>query len=269
MVSLVGFTTIFNKFKNNCSNIDYREMVKHSEKFIRSYNPDARKAHYIKGVANLPDAPTYDEIFDYVMKLGVDDRVGSHQGHLFYKGDSSAHLPIVNETGIAGFRFVHLIKFMIDDRIDDIFYINEPTSCVNRRCLNPEHADYSFVSEEEKDARIAKVKKRFEKRRNAEIWKNTPVVLNGEINLDKWKCVEAEDMTSDMRNASRMLCFTRKVTFVYKRQAVEMNKIHHKKKGGKIGDAYRCGHCSYWHITSHKFNKEETRRWIKNIHMVY
>ena len=136
MVSLVGFTTIFNKFKNNCSNIDYREMVKHSEKFIRSYNPDARKVHYIKGVANLPDAPTYDGIFDYVMQLGVDDQVGSHQGHLFYKGDSSAHLPIVNETGVGGFRFVHLIKFMIDDRIDDIFYINEPTSCVNRRCLN-------------------------------------------------------------------------------------------------------------------------------------
>lgn len=257
-------------------NFVFHNMLQESEKHIRFINRNIHRARYEAAVAHLDFAPSYDDLYERIMKIGIDENLPmSYQveGHLFYKSKRYSAIPDLH--GFKGLRFIHWVKILIDDSVTDVRHIKNISSCKDRFCVNPDHCEIELMSVEEFEAEAEnriRLKKEKERINLEEKEKNMLILADGSLNLKRWKNISYNETTLEARNLSRNLCHTRKVSFYHREQANGMkNAVNSRKRKGKNaqkGGSYKCA-CGYWHITSNLYSDQKTRKLVKRAGVVY
>lgn len=235
------------------------DLVAYSDSFARAIS--SNEVRY-KKVARLLGSTVfpYNTVMEIASKIRPDadyNAKNPSSNHMFYEGDSnrsfSTRAPLRNTVII-------LNESITYEKVFSDHYNFE--YCYVKNCMNPTHVKLINIRK-----RNEKMAKRAAKKRAQEEIRKNPVSPDGTINLEAWKNLSADEMDNHKVavNLSRMLCDSRKITYLTEAQARRRNNIVKKRNGGrsKLANkpgfaykpagkyaAYKCVLCGNWHLTS-------------------
>lgn len=222
---------------------------------------------------------TYDEMKSIMEKITVDKSLPAkfqNAGHLYYES-RFAQLPKLGSRKLRAWALLFIDQSITTlEQFKDI-QRNE-SICSDFRCASPFHTEFKSakkeVTNEEPETLKPTVKvptktvKAPEKAKTETLVKAKKTlvekaVTNGELNLEFYGKVPFKDITREMKQLSRGLCYTSKVTYVNEQRGNEaQNHLRNQLKGkvtAKKIESYPCPSCNYWHITTHAFTSAQQK----------
>ena len=142
----------------------------------------------------------------------------SENGHIYYVSAKMARPEDMASPDTSFKRLVYLATY---EGKGTPKVMRDSSKCLDRKCLNPEHM---LVLKETVPAP-----------------EPTPKPTKRDARIE--------------REESRLLCLTRKVTYMDEDRATKAQADVRRKKRGKIGPKhirrYKCPYCNLWHLTTH------------------